>query len=269
MAFNNIPLPPPLPVHTLLLQSNKQDVKKNEETLKIASWANEAPELQKACIRYACYLYKEPYLFKYSQIDSQLQEGPTCGLLILSLLLQRRLSVNDLKLEAVAKGFTNNGEMFSVNNLSKLLTQSLEKLNMQNYYTEVKTGSLTDKAVISFLVDGGMILVPYDADANHSPCLKNGHKAHWALIVGIILDDDPDKLKSSEQLNDNVYVLAKHGKSLHLAMWKLNELEKSNQNLFEFSPKRETDEMSYVLPDDGIDGANGLRNQFILFRYTQ
>lgn len=29
----------------------------------------------------------------------------------------------------------------------------------------------------------------YDSDFNHAPCLKNGHKAHWALIVGCLIDD--------------------------------------------------------------------------------
>lgn len=24
----------------------------------------------------------------------------------------------------------------------------------------------------------------YDGDGNNAPCLKNGHKAHWALLTG-------------------------------------------------------------------------------------
>lgn len=28
----------------------------------------------------------------------------------------------------------------------------------------------------------------YDVDANHSPCEKNGHKAHWGLIIGCAVD---------------------------------------------------------------------------------
>lgn len=32
-------------------------------------------------------------------------------------------------------------------------------------------------------------LCSYDSDFNHSPCLKNGHKAHWALIIGCLIDD--------------------------------------------------------------------------------
>lgn len=29
----------------------------------------------------------------------------------------------------------------------------------------------------------------YDSDFNHAPCLKNGLKAHWAVIIGCLIDD--------------------------------------------------------------------------------
>ena len=29
-----------------------------------------------------------------------------------------------------------------------------------------------------------LLLVPYDTDFNQEPCLKKGHRAHWALIIG-------------------------------------------------------------------------------------
>ena len=33
---------------------------------------------------------------------------------------------------------------------------------------------------ICFLIDER-----YDADKNHGPCLRKGHKAHWTLVTGI------------------------------------------------------------------------------------
>lgn len=30
----------------------------------------------------------------------------------------------------------------------------------------------------------------YDADKNFSPCQKRGHKAHWAVVTGMILPLD-------------------------------------------------------------------------------
>lgn len=64
---------------------------------------------------------------------------------------------------------------------------------------------------------------------------------------------------------NNVYVLALHGKSRYLAAWRLDDLGKSNKNLLEFSPKKELDGLQYALPEDGIGGENGLRDQFLIF----
>lgn len=63
----------------------------------------------------------------------------------------------------------------------------------------------------------------------------------------------------------NVYVLCRHGKSRFLAAWTLDELDKSNRNLWEFSPKKQEDGLLYVLPEGGIGGENGLRGQFLIF----
>lgn len=38
--------------------------------------------------------------------------------------------------------------------------------------------------VIKHLTKGWPILISYDADGNHQPCLKKGHKAHWAALLG-------------------------------------------------------------------------------------
>ncbi|XP_014667399.1 PREDICTED: UPF0692 protein C19orf54 homolog isoform X2 [Priapulus caudatus] len=41
--------------------------------------------------------------------------------------------------------------------------------------------------VISLLQGGSLLLVPYDSDFNHRPCCKKGHKAHWAVITGVLI----------------------------------------------------------------------------------
>lgn len=63
----------------------------------------------------------------------------------------------------------------------------------------------------------------------------------------------------------NVYVLCKHGKSNYLAAWNLYDLAQSNNNLYEFSPKKGTDGLVYILPEGGLGGENGLRDQFLIF----
>ena len=35
-----------------------------------------------------------------------------------------------------------------------------------------------------FVISRNLLLVPYDTDFNQEPCLKKGHRAHWALIIG-------------------------------------------------------------------------------------
>lgn len=82
-------------------------------------------------------------------------------------------------------------------------------------------------------------------------------------MCGIIIISDPqdDFVKDPK----NVYVLCRHGKSRYLATWTLEDLAKSNRNLWEFSPKKQEDGLLYVLPEGGVGGVNGLRNQFLLF----
>ena len=117
----------------------------------------------------------------------------------------------------------------------------------------------------------------YDADYNHSPALRKGHAAHWALLIGLTIfldsnqlavlqttftDPDPDAdsdnaisiiVKEGRDLNptqlqsvseflktvttNQVYVNARQGKSKHISLWKLTDLMKSNQNLKEIAPK--------------------------------
>lgn len=115
----------------------------------------------------------------------------------------------------------------------------------------------------------------YDADANHSPCLKNGHKAHWALIVGVVFRNDDDtnpetscfslellrknlyRIRgvkatfnlSSQTSKSNIHFLAKQGKSKRPAIWSYESLQTSNYNLKEVDPKRNNHE-EYVLPLD-------------------
>lgn len=32
----------------------------------------------------------------------------------------------------------------------------------------------------------------YDSDYNHAPCLRYGHKAHWALVIGYLIDHEDE-----------------------------------------------------------------------------
>lgn len=131
-----------------------------------------------------------------------------------------------------------------------------------------------------------MISIRYDADANHSPCLKGGHKAHWALIFGFLLltpqpvdhfqplplssatvyrvtskENDSIELLLSQCHKFNVHLLAKQGKSKRPTVWSYTSLEDSNSNLLQVDPKR-NNPLEYVLPP-GNELSN-LRHKIII-----
>ena len=86
--------------------------------------------------------------------------------------------------------------------------------------------------------------VRYDSDANHEPCFRRGHRAHWLLVHGY--------LKEITMPSSNEYdlVLAKHGKSKLVSAFSLMDLFQSNGQLIEADPKRRN-ESEYCVPQDG------------------
>lgn len=108
-------------------------------------------------------------------------------------------TVNDLLKKAMALKFSNNGEMFSAAWLHQMF---IENLNLANIHAPERVrayifdGHLESEFIREKLKQHCMLLVPYDADKrNHEPTLENGHKAHWALIVGYLIDDTGDVRK--------------------------------------------------------------------------
>lgn len=193
----------------------------------------------------ACYRFIEPIL----------QEGPKCGLVALSMASSctiQPLSVEYLLQEARSRRFTNHGEMFSVENMASL---AHDVLGPHCREIEVLTDGLSQNNgyVLHSLLLGSLLLVPYDADANHTPCCRRGHKAHWALVVGVIISALPAR---------SIYLLARQGKSRHLALWSYEDLRISNENLVELDPSRAIDGRSYILPIGGV--AAGLKGRALL-----
>lgn len=54
--------------------------------------------------------------------------------------------------------------------------------------TEVNVVSFNQKRIIERLNQGLPILIPYDSNRDGSPCCKNGHMAHWAVLTGLKLN---------------------------------------------------------------------------------
>ena len=80
---------------------------------------------------------------------------------------------------ARSKGYSCQGEMYSTENLGRL-AREFYGLGCQ----VISYGFEDHHLIVSELLKGSAVLVPYDADKNHKPCLENGNKAHWALLTG-------------------------------------------------------------------------------------
>jgi len=170
--------------------------------------------------------------------------------------------------KAKQMGITKQGEMFRATDLCKLA-------NCFNIHSVSSEGILNNSEVILDLLNcGKVLLIPYDSDANHQPCLKKGHKAHWAVVYGFIVltnEIKDAKYENLENLGQNCYrikdinliqngvckqvprericLIAKQGKSRRVGIWSFNELAASNANLSEVDPKRNSP-LDYILPLD-------------------
>ncbi|XP_004523438.1 UPF0692 protein CG33108 [Ceratitis capitata] len=254
--------------------------------LSSCTWALEFPELQKACFLARVCEDRPPRYYQLRDVTAILQEGPTCGLTALSMLLNGTPTAGELLRIAKELRYTNNGEMFSAQNLFQLICDTLktkknsttaeaisaikphpttngilateanvnERRNvLAAAECELHQGPLDCAKVKSALQEGACIFVPYDPDHNHSPCLKYGHKAHWALIIGYLISD-----------NNELFLLARHGKAKNLAVWSMAALSDSNANLIEFEQPKGYPDCDFLLPLGGIGGDLGLRERAII-----
>ncbi|KOB65690.1 UPF0692 protein [Operophtera brumata] len=258
------PPPPPLPSSNRIQDSVTADQftvtsKLIELEPDLCSWTSSDPELRRACIFESVCTDKPPYRIKYTKFTPITQVGPTCGLVALSMVINGKIAPDKILDISKSEGYSSNGEMFSCKNMAKLAGKVFGSASIEDINVRVNSRSLFSPETVESLLEGAVLLVPYDADVNHTPSLKNGHTAHWALICGVILVKKPEAPYTAEK--DNIYVLCRHGKSKYLCAWNLAKLAQSNNNLWEFSPKKHTDGLVYVLPEGGIGGNNGLRGQ--------
>lgn len=70
------------------------------------------------------------------------------------------------------------------------------------------------------------------------------------------------------QIVQNVYS-RRHGKTLNLAVWRLDKLAASNSNLQEFAPPKSNPELNYKVPEGDLGGPEGLKNKTIVVRNIQ
>lgn len=107
-------------------------------------------------------------------LQKQDNDGAICS-------MEETQELDNLLKMAQARGFSYQGEMYSAENLAKL---AKEFYGYEYLVTRTAFEDTSDNFVISEVLKGNAVLIPYDADKNHEPCLENGHRAHWALITG-------------------------------------------------------------------------------------
>ncbi|XP_053577759.1 UPF0692 protein C19orf54 homolog isoform X1 [Bombina bombina] len=276
------PMPPPPPCLSTLLppQVKSKFFKKVAENSDPSVGGCE--ELKRMIKKQKDRFHEDLKWLLYNQsVPSLIQEGPQCGLVAL-WMAGALLSVgHDVSLEtivdvAVAHGFTAQGEMFSAVNMARLAEEVF------GCCSEVLTGGMDTEnknRILQHLTAGKPILIPYDEDFNHEPCQREGYRAHWAVVTGVLFgtsdgtfQPDPEvpglyhPLPESSIPKDphmkEVYLVAKQGKSLRYQLWDYLSVSRSNHQLIQFDPKRASDGTSYVLPKGGVK--SGLCGQTVL-----
>ncbi|KAG8448781.1 hypothetical protein GDO86_015736 [Hymenochirus boettgeri] len=273
--WNLVP-PPPLPPPSLHIVPLPSSVVKQTFFKKVAE--NSAPssggcEEFKRMIKNSQSRFSEnlQWLLYNKYVPSMIQEGPQCGLVALwmagrLLNMTQEVTLGAIVETAVSRRYTAQGEMFSAANMASLGEEVF------GCRSELLTGGMDGEnrdRILHHLTTGLPLLVPYDDDFNHEPCQREGHSAHWAVISGVLFgteggsfNPDPDipglcyPNSNSFVLEDHeiqeIYLVAKQGKSLRYKLWEYGAVSRSNGQLIYFDPKRENDGRVYILPDGGV-----------------
>nr|XP_015914982.2 UPF0692 protein C19orf54 homolog [Parasteatoda tepidariorum] len=269
-------IPPPPPPPSFLKNSKCTDLRTKIVNSGNCLNANEQTSRLK-------YVFRDTDLLIVSycnSVHSIIQEGPSCGIVALSMASQFFNNIDTSDILACAKkfNFSRSGEVFSAYNMSELASLLLDcdAFVINDLKNNVHM-------ILSHICKGLPVLMPYDADKNHEPGFNNGRCAHWAVISGLCFQLQKDEdlnydlmssglkvhIVSTEMLNEellsnasNVHVYAYQGKSKHLGVWDLNTLISSNNNMHEVTQKYGIEEL--VLPAG--DTLSELRDKAVLLK---
>ncbi|XP_040582787.1 actin maturation protease [Lepeophtheirus salmonis] len=233
------------------------------------------------------------YLVGYwnDNIPSALQDGPQCGMVALWMAGHRfessPPSVRDIQSYAINYGFSKKGEMFSAKNIAILAEKTIPSLKAEVLPFD---SNFSLQFFLEEIIDNkSLFLIPYDSDYNNYPCLKDGLKAHWAVIFGVLFIDHsqsppfpkifsltssadvmykvPKDINSNELLTmyqkistNSFYLIGRQSKSKWIMLFDVLSLFKSNCNLKEYGKSS----IEYVLPPEGMQ--NTLANKIVCLR---
>ncbi|XP_023564012.1 UPF0692 protein C19orf54 homolog [Octodon degus] len=293
-----VPPPPPLPPPPAMraIPPHVYGLEKSQLLKEALEKAGPNPKGQED-VRRLLKLHKDRFrsdlqwILFCADLPSLIQEGPQCGLVALWMAGALLAPPSGVPLErlvqvAMDRGYTAQGEMFSVANMGRL---AQETLGCQTELLHSGLGGPNRDLILQHLIAGHPLLVPYDEDFNHEPCKRKGHKAHWAVSAGVLLGvqavphlgyaEDLElpglfhpvpstpcqlPLLPKESSSGAIFLLCKQGKSWHYQLWDYDQVRDSNLQLTDFSPSRAADGRVYVVPPGGVQA--GLCGQALLLR---
>lgn len=125
------------------------------------AWACNFPDIQKICRLFQLTALENPLRYSYTPIRSVLQNGPQCGIVALAMIVNHTQTdenaTNKVMQVALEKEYTYNGEIFSAIDMYELTRATFgSKRNVELY-----EGDLNDTRIIEFMLNEGILLVPY------------------------------------------------------------------------------------------------------------
>ena len=148
---------------------------------------------------------------------------------------------------------TLSGELFSLESLFKLAAL---------YFPNVECAVFDLDKIITELNSNHLIIMAYDADKNHEPCLRKGHSAHWCVIHGYAYKNDKN-YEDHPTSREDYFLIASHGKSQYSSLWSFKSLSESHFNLRECKPS--LDSSLHKIPSNltGLQGILCIKNKKI------
>ena len=262
----NDPPPPPPPPGPPQPTTIKPSPKKFQGHLGSKSFKQQLVE----CCRH--YPKGNLAIFAEGFEEGVLQEGPTCGLAALSMVLKGQKSVQDILSKAKEMRITNEGEMFSMDNFEALC---------RRFQVQSSVTSANELLKPDFVFNDQVVIAPYDVGKDQYPAKTGGGSAHHCLIIGIVAevtDDDLDRLPASAEIGHEKLkilkdkrvkvkigagfyrLLVRQSKSLRLFLYKAEELIESNRNLVKC---KEEEAERFVLPEKNGGIESGLSGKIL------
>jgi hypothetical protein len=85
---------------------------------------------------------------------------------------------------AIQNGFSRHGEMFNASSMVKIAE---DHLHFRAQTLSLKSHETLLELLVGAASGNRAVLMPYDADKDHTPCLAQGHSAHWCLLTGVCM----------------------------------------------------------------------------------